>query len=246
MPRILITSGPTREYLDPVRYLSNASSGRMGRALAAAAIAAGHEVVIVSGPVELEYPAGAELIRVVSTQEMLDACLKVFPQCDGVIGVAAPCDYRATKIAPQKLSKTGRSLHLELVQTPDIVATLAAQREKGDRSNLCEAGHRPQVGRGPFRQIGPVPLFPPQWIVAFALETEDGRARALKKLYEKHCDLIVLNAPAAIHGRDTEVEVLDPGGNVLASLSGGKDRVAEEVFRVIGERLIRRQAAKDS
>jgi phosphopantothenoylcysteine decarboxylase/phosphopantothenate--cysteine ligase len=207
MARILITSGPTREYLDPVRYLSNASSGRMGRALAAAALGAGHEVVIVSGPVELDYPAGAELIRVVSTQEMLDACLKVFPQCDGVIGVAAPCDYRATKIAPQKLNKTGRSIHLELVQTPDIVATLAAQKTS-------------------------------QWIVAFALETEDGRARAIKKLYEKHCDLIVLNGPASIHGRDTEVEVFDPGGNVLASLSGCKDRVAEKVFGLIRERLI--------
>ena len=215
MARILITSGPTREYLDPVRYLSNASSGRMGRALAAAAIGAGHEVVIVSGPVELDYPAGAEVIRVVSTQEMLDACLKVFPQCDGVIGVAAPCDYRATKVAPQKLSKTGRPIQLELVETPDIVATLAAQKTS-------------------------------QWIVAFALETEDGRARALKKLYEKHCDLIVLNGPAAIHGRDTAVEVLDRDGRVLASLSGGKEQVAEEVFRIIDQRLIRRPSALDA
>jgi phosphopantothenoylcysteine synthetase/decarboxylase len=76
--------------------------------------------------------------------------------------------------------------------------------------------------------------------VAFALETEDGRSRALKKLYEKHCDLIVLNGPAAIHARDTAVEVLDPDGNVLASLSGAKDQVAEEVFGLIQERLIRR------
>jgi phosphopantothenoylcysteine decarboxylase/phosphopantothenate--cysteine ligase len=171
-------------------------------------------VVIVSGPVELDYPAGAELIRVVSTQEMLDACLKVFPQCDGVIGVAAPCDYRATKIAPRKLSKTGRSIHLELVQTPDIVATLAAQKTS-------------------------------QWIVAFALETEDGRARALKKLYEKHCDLIVLNGPEAIHSDHTAVEVLAAGGKVLAALSGAKGQVAEEVFRLIRERLIHRLSGAD-
>ena len=207
MARILLTSGPTREYLDPVRYLSNASSGRMGRALAAAALAAGHEVVIVSGPVEVDYPAGAEVIRVVSTQEMLDACLAAFARCDGVIGVAAPCDYRPARVSAQKLSKTGRSLRLELSETPDIVAALAAQRT-------------------------------PQWIVAFALETGDGRARALKKLYEKHCDLIVLNGPEAIHRDRTEVEVLDPGGNVLASLSGAKDQVAEGVFRIIEERLV--------
>jgi phosphopantothenoylcysteine decarboxylase/phosphopantothenate--cysteine ligase len=212
MPRILITSGPTREYLDPVRYLSNASSGRMGRALAAAAMAAGHEVLIVSGPVEVEYPDGAEVIRVVTTQEMLDACLAAFPRCDGMIGVAAHCDYRPAKVSTQKLSKTGRSLRLELVETPDIVAALAAQRD---------------------------PRKTPQWIVAFALETEDGRARALKKLDEKHCDLIVLNGPEAIHGEQTEVEVLAPGGNVLASLTGAKGQVAEEVFRVIQERLIR-------
>ena len=209
MARILITSGPTREYLDPVRYLSNASSGRMGRALAAAAMAAGHEVVVVSGPVGLDYPAGAEVIPVVSTQEMLDACLKVFPQCDGAVGVAAPCDYRPAEVSAQKLSKTGRPLRLELVETPDVVAAVAAKRTR-------------------------------QWIVAFALETEDGRARALKKLREKQCDLIVLNGPEAIHGSHTAVEILDPGGNVLASLSGAKDHVAQGVFRVIQERLIRR------
>jgi phosphopantothenoylcysteine decarboxylase/phosphopantothenate--cysteine ligase len=73
MVRILLTSGPTRQYLDPVRYLSNASSGRMGAALAVAAIEAGHEVTIVSGPVEIEYPAAAEVVRVVSTEEMLEA-----------------------------------------------------------------------------------------------------------------------------------------------------------------------------
>ena len=83
MSRILITSGPTRQYLDPVRYLTNASSGRMGAALAAAAIEAGHEVVIVSGPVEVAYPPAAEVVRVVSTEEMLAACLEVFPPATG-------------------------------------------------------------------------------------------------------------------------------------------------------------------
>ena len=103
MARILITSGPTRQYLDPVRYLTNASSGRLGRGLTAAAMAAGHEVVVVSGPVDVDYPAGAEVVPVVSTEEMLEACRKVFPSCGGLIGVAAPCDYRPVQVATKKL-----------------------------------------------------------------------------------------------------------------------------------------------
>lgn len=102
MARILITSGPTRQYLDPVRYLTNASSGRMGKSLAEAAIEAGHDVVIVSGPVEVKYPATAEVVDVVSTEEMLAECQRLFQQCDGVIGVAAPCDYRPVRVEPQK------------------------------------------------------------------------------------------------------------------------------------------------
>ena len=105
MSRILITSGPTRQYLDPVRYLTNASSGRMGAALAAAAIEAGHQVVVVSGPVEVAYPAGAEVIPVVSTEEMLAACRKVFPGCDGLIAVAAPCDYRPAAVARRRSAR---------------------------------------------------------------------------------------------------------------------------------------------
>ena len=131
MPRILITAGPTRQYLDPVRYLSNASSGRMGRALAEAVIAAGHEVIVISGPVEIEYPPQAEVIPVVSTEDMLQACLDVFAQCDGLIGVAAPCDYRPVRTASHKITKTGDPLMLKLVETPDVVA--AAGAAKGPR-----------------------------------------------------------------------------------------------------------------
>ncbi|HEX3725066.1 MAG TPA: phosphopantothenoylcysteine decarboxylase, partial [Pirellulales bacterium] len=119
MSRILITSGPTRQYLDPVRYLTNASSGRMGAALADAALAHGHEVVIVSGPVSIEYPAGVEVLSVVSTEEMLEVASRVFPTCQGLIGVAAPCDYRPVRVSPGKISKTGEPLLLHLVETPD-------------------------------------------------------------------------------------------------------------------------------
>lgn len=209
MSRILITSGPTRQYLDPVRYLTNASSGRMGRALAAAALAAGHEVLLVSGPVSLDYPPAAKVLPVVSTEDMLETCLEVFPDCDGMIGVAAPCDYRPIQISPEKIAKNGELLQLQLVETPDIVASLGSIKQS-------------------------------QWMVAFALETADHRLRAMQKLERKNCDLIVVNGPQAIHATDTQVEVLDRQGTVLAQLAGSKDTVAPEIFRVIQERLIRR------
>src|SRR5687767_4396141 len=107
MSHILITSGPTRQYLDPVRYLTNASSGRMGSALAAAAIDRGHDVTIVSGPVEVAYPSPARVVNLVSTEEMLQRCQELFADCDGFIGVAAPCDYRPIHVSPSKISKTG-------------------------------------------------------------------------------------------------------------------------------------------
>lgn len=131
MARILITSGPTRQYLDPVRYLTNASSGRMGAALAEASLAGGHEVVVITGPVEVSYPSAAEVIPVVSTEEMMEASRTAFADCDGLIGAAAPCDYRPVKVQPNKIAKTGEPLTLHLIETDDIVATLGA--EKGPR-----------------------------------------------------------------------------------------------------------------
>ncbi len=131
MATVLITSGPTRQYLDPVRYLTNASSGRMGCALADAALKAGHEVVLISGPVDIEYPEGVRLVPVVSTEEMLESAKREFEHCDGMIGAAAPCDYRPVRVAPDKIAKTGEPLQLNLVETDDVVATLGAS--KGDR-----------------------------------------------------------------------------------------------------------------
>jgi phosphopantothenoylcysteine decarboxylase/phosphopantothenate--cysteine ligase len=127
--RILITAGPTREYLDEVRYLSNASSGRMGYAIAEAALAAGHEVVLVSGPVALAPPAGCELHPVETTSEMWEACVRLFPGCDGVIAAAAVCDYTPRVRKPGKIDKTGQPLLLELVETPDILAELGSRKQ---------------------------------------------------------------------------------------------------------------------
>ena len=209
MARILITSGPTRQYIDPVRYLTNASSGRMGKALAEAALKLGHEVVIVSGPVDVVYPTAAEVIPVVSTEDMLAACQKVFDSCDGLIGVAAPSDYRPVKVAPNKIAKTGEPLVLHLVETADVVATLGAGKTR-------------------------------QWLVGFALETEDHRLRALAKLEKKHCDLMVLNGPEAMHSLENSVEIMDREGRVLEQLTGPKEAVAQGIFKVIESRLIKK------
>jgi phosphopantothenoylcysteine decarboxylase / phosphopantothenate---cysteine ligase len=206
--RILITSGPTRQYLDPVRYVTNASIGRMGRALAEAALARGHKVVIVSGPVELAYPSVAEVRHVISTEEMLDASRAAFESCDGLIGAAAPCDYRPKRVEEHKIAKTGLPLELRLFETPDVVATLAAAKR------------------------------PNQWVVGFALETEDHRLRALAKLERKSCDLVVLNTPEAMNSLENRVEILSRGGEVLAALAGAKELVADGILTIIQRHLI--------
>ncbi|MFV2066112.1 MAG: phosphopantothenoylcysteine decarboxylase [Pirellulales bacterium] len=210
MVRILITAGPTRQYLDPVRFMTNASSGRMGRALAEAALELGHEVVVVSGPVEIVYSEGAELRHVVSTEEMLAVCRAEFPRCDGLIGAAAPCDYRPIRVHPQKITKTGEPLELHLIETDDIVATLG--REKTH-----------------------------QWLVGFALETEDHRLRALAKLEKKSCDLMVSNGVEAMHSLDNTVEIIDREGHVVGASFGRKEEVARDILRVIQQRLISRR-----
>lgn len=126
--RILITAGPTREYLDDVRYLSNASSGRMGYALAEACVAAGHRVVMVSGPVDLRPPAGVEFLAVETTAQMRDACVRRFPECDGVIAAAAVCDYKPKHRISGKISKTGEPVTIEMIETDDVLAELGGSK----------------------------------------------------------------------------------------------------------------------
>ena len=127
--RILITAGPTREYLDDVRYLSNGSSGRMGYAIADAARDLGHTPVLVSGPVCLPPPRGCEFHAVESSREMYDKCLNLFPGCAGVIAAAAVCDYTPRVRTSGKMSKTGGPLVLELVETEDVLAELGRRKE---------------------------------------------------------------------------------------------------------------------
>ncbi|HEV7282838.1 MAG TPA: phosphopantothenoylcysteine decarboxylase [Pirellulaceae bacterium] len=211
MARILITSGPTRQYLDPVRYLTNASSGRMGRALAEAGLARGHEIVIVSGPVEVGYPEAAEVVWVTSTEEMLGEGRRLFAECDGLIGAAAPCDYRPVRVETQKIQKTGQPLELHLVETPDIVATLGAER----RSE--------------------------QWLVGFALETQDSRFRAIVKMQKKQCRLMVVNGPSAMNAEDNAIEILDPAGDVISRFAGAKRAAADAIFDAIETQILARQ-----
>lgn len=123
--RVTITAGPTHESIDPVRFISNHSSGKMGYALAAAAAEAGAEVTLVSGPVNLDAPPHAELVKVQSAMEMLDACQK--QDCDIFIGVAAVADYRPEHSAVQKIKKTDAEMQITLTRNPDILATMAAR-----------------------------------------------------------------------------------------------------------------------
>lgn len=208
MSKILITSGPTRQYLDPVRYLTNGSSGRMGAALAQAALDLGHEVEVVSGPVSVEYPRRARVTHIISTEELLEACLKLFPNCDGLIAAAAPCDYRPRVVEIHKIAKTGAPLTLELIETQDVAALLGAQKRVD------------------------------QWTVGFALETDDARFKAITKLEKKNCDLIVLNGPEAMDSLQNEVEILDRGGETAGRFHGSKESVAKGILEVIGARLI--------
>ena len=210
MARILITSGPTRQYLDPVRYLTNGSSGRMGKALAEAALARGHQAVVITGPVSIRYPDRAKVIEVISTEDLLEACREQFPHCDGVIGAAAPCDYRPLRVESHKIAKTGQPLTLHLIETTDVIAALGATKR------------------------------PDQWLVGFALETEDQRFRALTKLQRKCCDLMVVNGPEAMDALENQVEVIDAVGTVIQTCSGTKEQVADELLQLIQERLLAR------
>ncbi len=122
--KFVVTAGPTREPLDPVRYLSNRSSGKMGYAIAAAALAAGHEVVLISGPVALAAPAGAELVRVITGEEMFAAAAAEFTRCDVFVMCAAVCDYKPARYAEQKIKKAGEPFSLALTPVPDILSSL--------------------------------------------------------------------------------------------------------------------------
>lgn len=160
---VLITAGPTREAIDPVRYISNHSSGKMGYALAQAAVDAGAKVVLISGPTALACPDHVTRIDVISAQEMYEASMAQVSQCDIVIASAAVADFRPIAIADQKMKKTGQdTMSIEMVKNPDIVTAMAA------------------VEQAPF-------------VVGFAAETQDVIAYAKDKMQRKKLNMIIAN-----------------------------------------------------
>lgn len=207
--RCLLTAGPTREHLDPVRFLSNGSSGKMGYALAAAAVRRGWSVDLVSGPVALEKPVGARVHRVVSAQEMFAATEPLFASCDLFIAVAAVADYRPREVSATKSKKTGGPVVLELEPTIDILKTLAARKR------------------------------PDQVVVGFAAETNDLEAYAQRKLVEKNLDWIVANDVSGpeigMNSDDNAVVVISRDGRRLAFGPAPKSDVAQFILDTVQE-----------
>lgn len=202
--RVMVTAGPSREALDPVRYISNRSSGKMGYAIAQAAQKRGAEVTLLSGPVAIEVPQGVKLVPFTTTQELLDRASELAQEQDLLIQAAAPADYRAKEIAPQKIKKQGgEPMTFTLVENPDVAATLGKAKRSG------------------------------QVFVGFAAETNDVLAHARDKLARKNLDMIVANdvtRPGAGFDVDTNIVTLitKDGQEALPMMS--KAEVAQRIL----------------
>ena len=211
--RVVVTAGPTREYLDPVRFISNRSSGKMGYAVAEAARDRGAEVLLISGPATAAPPTGVETRHIETTLELQDALLEGFDQTDIVVMAAAVADYRPQAFSPNKIKKTTDQLNIPLEQNPDIAQALGDHKKKG------------------------------QITVGFAAETNDLLENAQKKLIKKNCDLIVANdvlAEGAGFEGDTNIAtLLDQRGNCeqlpLLSKREVADRILDRVVELIQE-----------
>lgn len=207
----LVTAGPTHEALDPVRFIGNNSSGKMGFAIAEALAHAGAKVTLVSGPTQLipQHPE-IEIKRVTSAADMYAACTEVFPTTDISVLSAAVADYRPATVADQKIKKKGNDLTLQLVKTHDIAAELGKQKKSG------------------------------QFIVGFALETENEEQNAMKKIEAKNFDLIVLNSlndKGAGFGHDTnKIKLIDKKGEVFEFSLKNKKEVANDIVNAIVQR----------
>jgi phosphopantothenoylcysteine decarboxylase/phosphopantothenate--cysteine ligase len=212
---VLVTAGPTYEDVDPVRYIGNRSSGRMGFAVAAEAVRRGAEVTLVAGPTTLEPPKGGltEVVRVRSAREMHAAVLSRADRADVIVMAAAVADYEPIEPADHKVSKDRDTLTLTLRKTPDILAELGQQRVAR--------------GRGPI-------------LVGFAAETQDVVSRAVAKRAQKHADIIVANdvsrRDAGFEVDVNAVTIVGPGGPEALAVQP-KARVAAEILNRV-ERLL--------
>lgn len=210
---VLITSGPTRESLDPVRFITNRSSGKMGAAIAKACLQQGAHVTVITGPVATTtYPAGAQIIKVETAVEMLDACKQLAPDVNWCIFTAAVSDYRPAEIAAQKIKKTDQHLTLQLVKNPDIAMQIASEKQLGQR------------------------------MIGFALETEHESENAVRKLHNKNLDCIVLNSlrhPGAGFETDTnQVTLFFKDGTTMESGLQVKDQVAQRIISALISKYI--------
>ncbi len=204
---VLVTAGPTREPIDPVRFLSNRSSGKMGYALAEAAAWRGARVILVSGPVELAPPLHVELVRVETAREMRDAVMAHLPESTILIKSAAVADYHVSHVPAQKMKKTATRMSLELDPTPDILAEAGAEIER--------------AGRG-------------QLLIGFAAETENVVAEAKRKLKDKRCHMVVANDVAAeglgFESDDNEVTIVTQAGDVIELPRAKKRELADRIL----------------
>jgi phosphopantothenoylcysteine decarboxylase/phosphopantothenate--cysteine ligase len=211
--RVVVTAGPTREELDPVRVVTNRSSGRMGFALARAAWLRGAEVTLVTGPTTLDVPIGADVVRVESTADLLAAVEIALPSADVLLMAAAPADYRPVRSAASKTPRGDGTLQVALEPTPDILLTTRDSRKPG------------------------------AVVVGFALETGEAASKARAKLRRKHLDLVVANdaeEPGAGPEVETNrVTLVAPEGETALSLLG-KDQVAEAILDRVADLLARR------
>ncbi|MBE1488977.1 bifunctional phosphopantothenoylcysteine decarboxylase/phosphopantothenate--cysteine ligase CoaBC [Plantactinospora soyae] len=210
--RVVITAGGTREPLDPVRFIGNRSSGKQGYAFARTALARGARVTLIAANVGLPDPAGADLVRVSTTEELRKATLEAAEAADAVVMAAAPADFRPATYAADKIKKSdrGTTLTVELVANPDIAAELGERRRPG------------------------------QVLVAFAAETSDAEANARGKLARKKADLIVVNevGPDKVFGADTNTAVvLGADGSVTAFSEQSKEDLADGVWDLVTTRL---------
>lgn len=211
---VVITAGPTREPLDPVRFFSNPSSGRQGFALAQAALDQGATVVLVTGPTHLSTPVGAERIDVSSAQEMHDAVISAVEQADALLMAAAVADYRPDNVAPQKIKKGEGGLILRLARTPDILSSVAVRWAK--------TGH-------------------PRVVVGFAAESQNLAENARTKLKAKNLDLIVANditaRDAGFAAETNRVMLIGRDGNVESLPLMSKAAVAETIVERVASLL---------
>jgi phosphopantothenoylcysteine decarboxylase/phosphopantothenate--cysteine ligase len=209
--RILITAGPTQEAIDPVRFISNHSSGKMGVAIAKAFYNAGAKVTMVAGPISISIPEGIKVIAVKSAQEMFEVTQKHFADSHIIIFAAAVADYAAAEIASQKIKKKSDEMSIELKKTVDIAATLG--KEKGEH----------------------------QFMIGFALETQDAIENAQSKLQRKGFDLIALNSlqdkGAGFRYDTNKITLLDTDGEILEFELKSKDAVAQDIMTAIIKRL---------